>query len=262
MEQKLSIIVVEDELADIEAFRNCFGEYDDLLLIDTTNSAEHAVQLCAEYLPDIVILDLELTKGVGSGLDFLAALNAHNDFHRPFVIITTNNTSPIIQDQARAFGADYIIAKYQTGYDATYVINFILQCKPTILAAQSKQMTKANVTIETKEQQSERIQNRLFVEFNRLGIGIKLKGRKYLAKGIELYLRNPQKKLSDMIAKEYGVTTESVDRAMQSAINSTWNTMHPDDLQKYYTAPIRSDRGTPTVLELISYYAQKIQKES
>ena len=48
---------------------------------------------------------------------------------------------------------------------------------------------------------------------------------------------------------------------MQNAINRTWYTSDTEDLLKYYTARIRSDKGVPTLMEFISYYANKIRTE-
>jgi hypothetical protein len=63
-----------------------------------------------------------------------------------------------------------------------------------------------------------------------------------------------------MIAKSYSVSTPSVERAMQGAINRAWNTTDTETLEKQYTAYINPDRGHPTATEFIFYYADKVLK--
>ena len=48
---------------------------------------------------------------------------------------------------------------------------------------------------------------------------------------------------------------------MQNAINAAWKHTDIDELLTHYTAKIRSSKGSPTVTEFISYYANKIKQE-
>ena len=59
-----------------------------------------------ETQPDAVILDLELHRGGGSGLDFLKKVQEAALDHPPYILITTNNISAITHKTARELGAD------------------------------------------------------------------------------------------------------------------------------------------------------------
>ena len=48
---------------------------------------------------------------------------------------------------------------------------------------------------------------------------------------------------------------------MQNAINSAWRHTDIEDLLKYYTARIHSDKAVPTTMEFVYYYANKIKDE-
>ena len=48
---------------------------------------------------------------------------------------------------------------------------------------------------------------------------------------------------------------------MQNAIAKAWRTTPIDDLLKYYTAKISSDKGIPTITEFIYHYANKLKIE-
>ena len=56
-------------------------------------------------------------------------------------------------------------------------------------------------------------------------------------------------------------TENSVERAMQNAIDRTWKTTDINVLLKHYTAKINPDRGAPTITEFIHYYAQQIKND-
>ena len=61
-----------------------------------------------------------------------------------------------------------------------------------------------------------------------------------------------------ILSEKYNKSKESIERAMQNAINRAWQTNNPKELSKYYTARIRSDRGVPTLMEFVHYYANKL----
>lgn len=61
-----------------------------------------------------------------------------------------------------------------------------------------------------------------------------------------------------MLGEKYKKSDASIERAMQNAINRAWRTSDIDDLLTYYTARIQSQKGVPTIMEFIFYYANKI----
>ena len=71
----------------------------------------------------------------------------------------------------------------------------------------------------------------------------------------------PTQKLSTIIGDKYQKTEASVERAMQNAINRAWKQTDIDELSRYYTARIHSDKGVPTITDFIYYYAAKLNNE-
>ena len=97
------------------------------------------------------------------------------------------------------------------------------------------------------------------LELDNVGISPKVIGYKYLSEAILLILQGQPHNICETLAKQYKKTDSSVERAMQNAINKAWRTTDIDDLLKYYTARINSDKGVPTLTEFIHYYANKIK---
>ena len=67
---------------------------------------------------------------------FLAKLNTLHLPLRPYVLITTNNSSNVTYESARQLGADFIMSKHKADYSAQYVIEFIRMIQHTLLTRQ------------------------------------------------------------------------------------------------------------------------------
>jgi flavin-binding protein dodecin len=105
-----------------------------------------------------------------------------------------------------------------------------------------------------------RLEIRVTAEIDQIGISPKALGRSYLIDAI-MHRTEGQSGQVSAIAKIYGKTEASVERAMQNAINKAWSTMQPDDLLLHYTARIQSEKGVPTVTEFVCHYANKMKTE-
>lgn len=259
MERKLSIILIED---DDEASRE-IDEYvqglDDINLVGTTKYASKGLELVQTFMPDVILLDLELHQGGGNGLLFLSELGKLQLGYKPYILITTNNVSEITFDSARKLGADLILTKYEKGYSAQYVVESVRMMKESILMKTTMQTNvKQKLTPGQKEQ---KIRDRIRRELDLIGVSPKLTGFRYLLDAICIVIQKQEPYVARIIAEKYNKTDASVERAMQNAINRTWYTSDTEDLLKYYTARIRSDKGVPTLMEFISYYANKIRTE-
>lgn len=263
MERDLTILLVEDDDAECQAISNYIESTTDIKLVGITKDSMQALEYFSSYQPDVIVLDLELHYGKGDGLSFLENIALQNIDHQPFILVTTNNNSQIIHNQARKFGADFIIPKYKENYSAQYNIQFLRALKQSIQCSNKSKYARSVSynTPETPQKHQESMEKRLFSEFNHIGISPKMKGRKYLTYAVQILLEDPTSKVCLLIANKYSKTEASVSRAMQNAINNAWSSCNIDNLTKYYTAHIRSDKCVPTYLEFIHYYADKIKTD-
>lgn len=260
MERKLSILLVEDDPNACKDIIEYIEELDDTTLIGVTNNSTKAVDYIHDYLPDAVILDLELHQGSGNGLFVLQALKQLLLEVPPYILITTNNSSPVTYETARQLGADFIMSKHQEDYSAKTVVEFLRMMK-TIIRSREKSATGANPAAEPPEMKKKRIQKRIYTELNQIGISPKAIGYQYLTDAIQLLIEKPTNNLCTVLGQKYGKTESSVERAMQNAITKAWRSSDIEDLLTYYTAKINSDKGVPTLTEFIYYYASKLKNE-
>lgn len=256
MENILSILIVEDDKSAANELKQEIAKHDTLKVVSTTDNSTDALRLVRFHLPNIVLLDLELHHGGGNGLIFLNELKKQPLAHSPFILVTTHNMSDVTLEQARELGADFTLAKYESGYSAAYVVENIFLLKTAILKKNSAIMPWPEITPAEKEQLIEKRINR---ELDLVGISPKVKGYRYLIEAIMLVMDGRTEDFSQIIAQKYKKSVKSVERAMQNAIRNAWTNTPPDDLLKYYTAKITSPSCTPTMMEFVFHYAHLIK---
>ncbi len=259
MNRKLTILLVEDDKIECKNIEDCINEHEDLTLAGITDDEDIAIKLTEEMLPDALILDLELHYGKGNGLSYLRKLRDIHLPNVPYILITTNNSSMLTYECARDLGADFILYKHQADYSAEKVVSFLKMMKTTIFGKNTP--VEKQAIVESPAEKSKRIDRMITVELDRIGINPKAIGYNYLAEAIKLVMNGEAINLCKTIGTNCDKTDSSVERAMQNAINRAWRTSDIEDLLKYYTAPIRIDKGVPTMMEFVFYYARKIKNE-
>lgn len=114
---------------------------------------------------------------------------------------------------------------------------------------------------EPPHQRQKRMQDRIKAELLNVGISPKMDGYQYLTDALELFIQKPQQRLSTTIAKKYGKSKACVEKGMETAINMAWMQTDIDVLLWHYTAKINPEKGVPTVMEFICYFADKLRDE-
>lgn len=260
MKSKTELLLVEDDASVCEDFIMQTDNSEDLILTGVTNNAKKALEYILNLLPDVVILDLELHQGGGNGLEVLNELKNLLLPRKPYILVTTNNTSSTTYEVARRLGADFIMSKHQDGYSVAKVLDFVRIMSPVINS--TRRVTDIrNSTTETKEQYDRRMTRRIMSELDYVGINPKAVGYCYLVDAIKITMRQPTQNICSLIASNHHKSESSVERAMQNAINRAWKTSDIDELLFHYTAKINSAKGSPTITEFICYYANKLNSE-
>lgn len=258
MERTLSILLIEDDEATCEELKQCIDKEDTLKLAAITNNSHEALELVRIHLPNVIILDLELHYGGGNGLLFLNKLKNISLKQPPYILVTTHNMSEVTLEQVRQLGADFTLTKYEQGYCAQYVIDSIHLMRPAILRKNASYGQETTITPAEKDQ---KLIQRIQRELDLVGINPRAVGYKYLVDSIKLIIDGETSNISRVLAPKYNKTEKSIERAMQNAIKQAWVTSDVDDLLTYYTAKIRVDRGSPTLMEFVCYYATKIKSD-
>lgn len=256
-DSKLSILLVEDDTELCAEFISYIDTLTDTELIGVTNSSFKAFELVQSARPDALILDLELHAGSGNGLLLLNDMRSLDPSMIPYTIITTNNTSTTTFESARRLGADFIFTKYQNDFSAKSAVDFLRLMGPVIKnrrknAALSQQEDNIDIAERRRRKQ-------ICAEFDLLGMSNKALGYKYLVDAVSITIVKPTPNLPLVISRIYNKSSSSIERAMQNAIERTWNSVPLDNLTANYTAHINPEREMPTIMEFVTYYANKLK---
>ena len=252
MTNKLNVLIVEDDENDSNALvAEVNANADKLCLAGVLKSSNDALAFIRNQKPHAVILDLELQEGSGDGMDLLDKLRSTILCPKPYIVVNTNNASKVTRDTAKRMGADYTFAKWQKEYSPKMVINQLLLVKPTLLG-------REEVAPLREDQLENKMRDFVQDEFNRLGVSVKNKGYNYLVDAVILAAKGENENWAKIIGEKIGKSENGVAHAMQYAINNTWTNADINNLQKYYTAPLRKDKCVPTMNEFVFYYKQKL----
>ncbi len=263
MENKpMRILLIEDDEIQCNRFKNYVSTRNDIKLVAITNSSNKALEYVKDYNPEGIILDIELHKGQGSGIEFLEKVKKYTKKFKPIIIVTTNSSSDILYNNLHEEGADLIFYKQQIDYSIKSVISALILLRKSLYKHNSE--NKDELLKETKAELKNKIASRINSELDLIGISSHLKGRRYIYDAI-LYLIEDDKKNDDTVfnylAKVYKKSSSSISRVMQTAINYAWKTSAPEELEVYYTAKINYHTGVPSPTEFIYYYANMIKKD-
>mgnify|MGYP001026746908 FL=1 len=259
-EKPMSILLIEDDEFEVKEFLEYLKTRNDAEIIKHTNSSYEGIKDTKTYVPEGIILDLELHKGEGSGISFLEELQKTKLEFRPLIVVTTNVSSNIVYNHIHDLGTDFIFYKKQSDYSPEMVINSMVSLRETIY---HNQTNIVKTTTETPIEHENRIKDKINNELDLIGVANHLKGRKYLFDAILYLLENDEKNNDSVfyyLSNEFKVGNSSISRAMQTAINYAWRISSIDDLMTHYTARINHQTGVPTPTEFIYYYADKIKK--
>lgn len=269
--EPMRLLLIEDEITDALKYTDCAKRRPDIKFVGMTDSCEDGLKLVKSKLPEGVILDLQLVKGKGSGLQFLEILNDTELTLRPFVVVTTSNQSDAVYKLTEELGADFFFSKTQQGFNEDFVVDTLLSLRRVIDAKQKKKLAgipaqselgKAREMVESPDDLRERIYNRIDIELDLIGIRARLKGRKYLREAIYIQIHSKKERGSSIeeVAEKYNFTYASIIKTMQTAIDDAWDGGDAEEIRQHFTARITAKTGVPYVSDFIHFYVDKIRK--
>lgn len=260
MENKpMRLLLIEDDAHECEKFKEIASNNPSIDIVGITNSSDEGIKYVKKYVPDGIILDLELNEGTGSGFDFIQTIKNLNLEITPKIVVTTNVCSDSVYEYLHQNKIDFIFYKKQENYSPNKVI-------ATLLLLKGFNNNKNNVeNVDNEEEIKENISEKIDKELDLIGVGVHLKGRKYLHDAIFYLITNKNKAEGKMSTIQYlmGIykkPSSTISRGMQNAILYAWRVSAIEDLTTYYTAKVNYETGVPTPTEFIYYYADKIKK--
>lgn len=252
----MRLLLIEDDIAHCKLYRQQIVLGGHIHILNIAHGVKDALGYVRREVPDVILLDLELRGSDGSGLLFLQMLQIDKE-SAPYIIVITNNSSPKTFALARQYGTDFIIPKYKPDYSPQYVIDFAYQY---YLLSQSERVSIDSLSPPVEEKIEQYLEN--------IGITYDMSGRKYIAEAARLVLERGifdvqlGRDIYPIIARRYGKSDASIDRAIGNAIKKAWRISSMETLARYYTPKTSLYKGVPTNKEFIFYVADKLSQES
>jgi len=258
----MTFLLVDDDVEVALDYENCSYNRSDVRLAGITGNSDKALDMVKEHLPEAVILDIQLHKGKGSGIDFLKNIQGIQLDFKPLIIVITNSENKVVYSHVQKNGAALVFYKQQQGYSADFVLNEMLSMRESLYMVNRSKISVANTRVETLEERKKRLQNRIMAEMNAIGMPSNLSGKKYIISGLLYLLETDDKERGETvfqyIRREYARAGSTVIQSIETAIRHVWDNTPIDVIQAHYTDTGYYHTGKPTPTQFIMYYREKI----
>ena len=223
--------------------------------IEEATNGEEALLKIDRALPDVVIVDLWLSRIDGIGVIRNAKGLRFPGGEPPIFILVSLISNQNIFVEATNAGADYCFLK---PYDCQALI-------AEIEAIDERRRTATPSPIEDRKEDNHEIETQVTKIIHEIGIPAHIKGYQYLRTAIMMTIRDNEiinsvtKVLYPSVAKRYQTTTSRVERAIRHAIEVAWDRGDVDTLNSYFGYTIQNSRGKPTNSEFIAMIADNLR---
>ena len=221
---------------------------DGFQVVGTASDGEQAIRMIAERRPDVLVLDLMLSKQDGiSVLKSLAAMD-----RKPVTLATSGFVTEYVASAAANLGVRYLMLK---PCDMTALVERLEEIRggesPRYSAP--RRMDKNN------------IESMVTGIIHEIGVPAHIKGYQYLREAIIIAVNDMDvinaitKVLYPQVAKTFQTTPSRVERAIRHAIEVAWDRGDLDTLQRFFGYTVSNTKGKPTNSEFIALIADKLQ---
>lgn len=240
--ENLGTILIADSDADYR--KECeisFGKSFDV--VGLAGDGVEAIRLINSQKPDVVVLDLWLSKRDGIGVIEEFADKAD----KPVFIVATSVSNMNMLKDASSKGAAYCVRKPFNFAELTDRIAEILKG------------SKPNPASYTD------IEQQVTDVIHLVGIPAHIKGYNYLRTAIMLVLKDTgalesvTKVLYPLVAKMYQTSPSRVERAIRHAIEVAWDRGDLETLNSMFGYTVQNSRGKPTNSEFIALISDNLR---
>ena len=249
MESRKRILVADASDEFRRLFVSALADEAGMELAAETGDGEEAVRLAEACRPDLVVLDLVLTRM--DGLEVLGELAALPE--RPRLLVLSGFARGNVAELAAAHGADYYMMK---------------PCRiPTVVERVRQLAARSQPSGGTPEDstEGESLESQVTSIIHEIGVPAHIKGYQYLREAILIAVADMDvinavtKVLYPEVAKRFGTTASRVERAIRHAIEVAWDRGDLETLQKYFGYTVSNAKGKPTNSEFIAMIADGLQ---
>ena len=247
MEQNLTVLIADSSEDFCAALSAAVQRTDGFQVIGTAFDGEQAIRLVRERKPDILVLDLMLSKQ--DGISVLKAVNTLE--RRPVTLATSAFVTEYVSAAAANLGVRYLMLK---------------PCDMTALVERLEEIRGTNTLRLPPVRRNDKtsIESLVTGIIHEIGVPAHIKGYQYLREAIIIAVNDMDvinaitKVLYPQVAKTFQTTPSRVERAIRHAIEVAWDRGDLDTLQRFFGYTVSNTKGKPTNSEFIALIADKL----
>ena len=248
MDKRTTVFIADSAEDFCGALSAALGRTDKFQVIGTAGDGEKAIALIQEKKPDMLILDMMLSKHDG-----IAVLKAISGMEKkPITLATSAFVSPYVAATAANLGARYLMQK---PCDISAIVDRLEEFR----GGESQRI------IPMRRPDKNSIETMVTGIIHEIGVPAHIKGYQYLREAIIIAVEDMDvinaitKVLYPQVAKTFQTTPSRVERAIRHAIEVAWDRGDLDTLQKFFGYTVSNTKGKPTNSEFIALIADKLQ---
>ena len=217
-------------------------------VVGTANDGEQAVRGILQTKPEILVLDLMLSKQ--DGISVLKNLSGME--RRPVILATSCFVSEYVSAAVGGLGVRYLMLK---PCDVTAIVERLEEIR-------GGESLRVNVP---RRMDKTSIESMVTGIIHEIGVPAHIKGYQYLREAIIIAVNDMDvinaitKVLYPQVAKTFQTTPSRVERAIRHAIEVAWDRGDLDTLQRFFGYTVSNTKGKPTNSEFIALIADKLQ---
>ena len=246
MEQATSIFIAdstEEFCSSLIAQLQRIGGFQ---IVGTANDGEQAIRMITEKKPDILVLDLMLSKQ--DGISVLKAIERME--RKPITLATSGFVTEYVATATANLGVRYLMLK---------------PCDMTAVAERLEEIRGGeSLRMNVRRTDKTSIETMVTGIIHEIGVPAHIKGYQYLREAIIIAVNDMDvinaitKVLYPQVAKTFQTTPSRVERAIRHAIEVAWDRGDLDTLQRFFGYTVSNTKGKPTNSEFIALIADKL----
>ena len=247
MDNLTSIVIADSSEEFCAALTGALQRAGGFQILGIAGDGEQAIRVITDRKPDILVLDLMLSKQ--DGISVLKAISGAE--RKPAIFATSRFVTDYVASAAANLGVRYLMMK---PCDMTAIVERLEELRGG-QAAQKQELRRPGNSIESM----------VTGIIHEIGVPAHIKGYQYLREAIIIAVNDMDvinaitKVLYPQVAKTFQTTPSRVERAIRHAIEVAWDRGDLDTLQRFFGYTVSNTKGKPTNSEFIALIADKLQ---
>ena len=216
-------------------------------IVGTAGDGEQAIRMTMDKKPEILVLDLMLSKQ--DGISVLKAIDRMD--RKPVTLATSGFVTEYVANATANLGVRYLMLK---------------PCDMSAIAERLEEIRGGeSLRINVRRPGKTNIETMVTGIIHEIGVPAHIKGYQYLREAIIIAVNDMDvinaitKVLYPQVAKTFQTTPSRVERAIRHAIEVAWDRGDLDTLQRFFGYTVSNTKGKPTNSEFIALIADKLQ---